>query len=91
MELVLDLGSELDMERLEAHLAERGLTLEDVLTVAEWAVPRKKGDRMYAYGRGLGGRLVVVVLAERGGSWRPRTAWQMDATEERWWRKQGGR
>lgn len=45
MELVLDLGSELDMERLEAHLAERGLTLEDVLTVAEWAVPRKKGDR----------------------------------------------
>jgi hypothetical protein len=76
---------------LEGHLAERGLSVEDVLAAAEMVVPRRKGPRLYAYGRSLGGGPIVVVLARRGSGWRPRTAWPMDLMEERWWRRHGGR
>ena len=91
MRLLLDLGTESDIDALDAHLAERGLSVEDVLAAAEGIVPRRKGDRLYAYGRGLGERPIVVVMARSGSGWRPRTAWPMDDTEERWWRRHGGR
>lgn len=91
MRLILDLGSEEEEEYLDAHLAERNLSVEDVLTAAEWAVPRRKGPRLYAYGRGVGGRPIVVVPATAGAGWRPRTAWPMDEVEQRWWRRHGGR
>lgn len=91
MQLILDLGEESEIERLDVHLAERGLSVDDVLAAAQWVLPRRKGDRLYAYGRGLGGRPIVVVLAARGSAWRPRTAWPMDDVEQRWWRKHGGR
>jgi hypothetical protein len=91
MRLDLDLGDDDEVDALDAHLAERGLGVEDILTVAEVAVARRKGGRLYAYGRGLGGRPVVVVMIRRGPAWRPRTAWSMDGVELRWWRRHGGR
>lgn len=87
----LDLGDEEDQEWLEAHLARRGLSLGDVLSVAGSSIARRKGRRLYAYGRGAGGRPVVVVLMRTAIGWRPRTAWRMDNVELRWWRAQGGR
>jgi hypothetical protein len=89
--LLLDLGSESEVDELNAHLAERGLDVSDVLAVTERVVPRRKGDRLYAYGRGSGGRPIVVVLARRGSGWHPRTAWPMNEVEEHWWRRHGGR
>ena len=50
MRLLLDLGIESDIDALDAHLAERGLSVEDVLAAAERIVPRRKGDRLYACG-----------------------------------------
>ena len=91
MELILDLGTEEDIEWLGAHVAERGLTIEDVVAVAEFLVPRRKGSRLYGYGRGVGGQPIVVVFEAGRNGWRPRTAWQMDEVETRWWRKHGGR
>jgi hypothetical protein len=91
MWLVLDLGDEEDLEYLDAHLAERGLRVGDLVAAAEWIVPRRKGTRLYAYGRGIGGRPIVMVLSQYGSRWKPRTAWPMSDTEQRWWRKQGGR
>jgi hypothetical protein len=49
------------------------------------------GRRLYAYGRGDGSQLLVVVLSKTRAGWRPRTAWEMDDVERRWWRKHGGR
>jgi hypothetical protein len=89
--LILDLGTDEEQDELDLHLAEKGLSVDDVLAAAAWVVPRRKGSRLYAYGRGLGGRPVVVVLARRGSAWKPRTAWEMDRVEENWWRKHGGR
>jgi hypothetical protein len=53
-------------------------------------VLRRKGDRLYGYGRGGGGRPIVVVMQQRAHGWRPRTAWPMNDTEEQWWRRHGG-
>lgn len=91
MWLVLDLGTDEEIDELDAHLAEHGLSVDDVIAAAEWIVPSRKGTRLYAYGRGHGGRPIVVVLSARGSGWRPRTAWQMDEVEQRWWRRHGGR
>lgn len=91
MWLVLDLGDDDDVEALDVHLAERGLGIGDVLAAASEVVPRRKGDRLYAYGRGIGGRPIVIVFRRTGSGWRPRTAWPMDDVEVRWWRRQGGR
>jgi hypothetical protein len=91
MRLELDLGGEEEIDELAAHLAARGLGVDDVLAVADWCVPRRKGNRLYAYGRGSGGTPIVVVLGRRGTAWRARTAWPMDEIERRWWRRQGGR
>ena len=40
MELILDLGDEDDQERFDAHLAERGLSIDDVISLANGLVPR---------------------------------------------------
>jgi hypothetical protein len=90
LELVLDLGDEDDQEWLDDHLNERGLSIEDVVLAATASVLRRKGDRLYGYGRGVGDRPIVVVFSRSQHGWRPRTAWQMDQMEERWWRKHGG-
>jgi hypothetical protein len=87
---VLDLGSVEDQGHLEEHLAERGLTLHDVWSVAAGALPRRKGDRILLFGRGSGGTPLVVVVVQIGTRWRPKTAWQMDDVERRWWRAHGG-
>ena len=89
--LLLDLGDDQDIEALDAHLAERSLGIDDLFAAANWVVPRRKGDRLYAYGRGAGGRPIVIVLQRRAAAWRPRTAWPMDDVELRWWRRHGGR
>lgn len=91
MRLDLDLGDDDDIDALDAHLAERGLGINDLLAAVDEVVPRRKGDRLYAYGRGLGGKPIVAVMQRRGSAWRPRTAWPMDEVEERWWRRHGGR
>lgn len=91
MRITLDLGDDEDQEWLDAHLAAKGLGLSDVLAVTSSSIGRRKGRRIYAYGRGLGGRPVVVVLMHTGMGWRPRTAWSMDEVEQRWWRAHGGR
>ena len=91
MRITLDLGEEDDQEWLDTHLAAKGLGLSDVLAVTVSSVARRKGRRIYAYGRGLGGRPVVVVLMRTGLGWRPRTAWPMDEVERHWWREHGGR
>lgn len=91
MELILDLGDEDDQDRLDLHLGERGLGLEDVIAVAAAMIGRRKGSRLYGYGRGVGGRPIVVVFSQALTGWRPRTAWPMDDVEERWWRRHGGR
>ena len=91
MRITLDLGDDDDQEWMDAHLATKGLGLRDVLAVTTSSVARRKGSRPYAYGRGLGGRPVVVVLMQTGIGWRPRTAWRMDEVEQRWWREHGGR
>ena len=91
MRLELDLGDDDAMDSLEAHLAERGLGLDDVLVAVADVVPRRKGDRLYAYGRGVGGRPLVIVFQRRASAWRPRTAWPMDEVELHWWRRHGGR
>ena len=87
----LDLGHEEQWDALDAHLGDHGLGIDDILVAADAVVPRRKGDRLYAYGRGVGGRLIVIVLQRLGSAWRPRTAWPMDDVEERWWRRHGGR
>jgi hypothetical protein len=89
--LVLDLGDAEAQERLDLHLSQRGLSVDDVVAAAEFLVPRRKGDRLYGYGRGAGDRPIVVVLRRVRRRWRPLTAWQMDEIEERWWRRHGGR
>lgn len=89
--LVLDLGDDSEIDELDAHLGERGLSVEDVVVAAERVVARRKGARLYAYGRGLGARPIVIVLAARGSAWRPRTAWPMNGVERQWWRRHGGR
>jgi hypothetical protein len=89
--LILDLGDDDDQVWLEDHLAIRGLTIEDVVSAAAVIVARRKGSRLYGYGRGRGGRLIVVVFSKTRHGWRPRTAWPMDDVEERWWRNHGGR
>jgi len=91
VQLILDLGDDAEIDALDRHLAERGLSVEDVIAAAEWVVPRRKGRRLYAYGRGTGGRPIVIVLSAVGRTWRPRTAWPMSPVEVRWWRRQGGR
>lgn len=91
MRLTLDLGDDDDIDRLAAHLGERGLGIDDILAAASAIVPRRKGDRLYAYGRGVGGRPIVIVMQRWGVRWRPRTAWPMDVVEQRWWRRHGGR
>lgn len=91
MRIRIDLGDDGDQAHLEAHLAQRGLGISDVLAVAEAAVARRKGRRVYAYGRGDGSQLVVVVLRITGIGLRPMTAWEMDDVERRWWRRHGGR
>jgi hypothetical protein len=89
--ITLDWGNEGEQEWLEAHLAARGLGLGEYLSVAGYGIARRKGRRLYAYGRGSGGSPVVVVLMRTSIGWRPRTAWRMDDVELRWWRGQGGR
>jgi hypothetical protein len=89
--LDLDLGDDDEIDTLDAHLAERGLGIEDILAASGEVVPRRKGDRLYAYGRGVGGRPIVIVMQRRGSAWHPRTAWPMDEVELRWWRRNGGR
>ena len=91
MRIDLDLGDDDDIDSLDAHLGERELGIGDILEAAGAVIPRRKGDRLYAYGRGVGGRPIVIVLQRRGPAWRPRTAWPMDDVEERWWRRHGGR
>jgi hypothetical protein len=91
VELILDLGDDEDQERLGDHLAGRGLSVEDVISAAESIVARRKGSRLYGYGRGVGGRPIVVVFSKSRYGWRPRTAWPMDDVEERWWRRHGGK
>lgn len=91
VQLDLDLGRDENVDALDAHLGERGLGVDDILAAAAAVVPRRKGDRLYAYGRGAGGRPIVIVLQRRGAGWRPRTAWLMDDVELRWWRRHGGR
>jgi hypothetical protein len=91
VELVLDLGDEDDQAWLDDHLGERGLSIDDVLLAASALWPRRKGDRLYGYGRGVGDRPIVVVFSRSPRGWRPRTAWPMNQVEERWWRGHGGR
>lgn len=91
MRIHLDLGDDGDLDALETHLGERGLGIGDILAAAVEVVPRRKGDRMYAFGRGVGGQPIVIVLQRRGARWRPRTAWPMDDVERQWWRRHGGR
>ena len=91
MELVLDLGDEDDQESLDDHLARRGLSIEDVVSAATRIVARRKGARLFGYGRGLGGKPIVVVFSRGRNGWRPRTAWPMDDVEERWWLRHGGK
>lgn len=90
MELILDLGNEDAQEWLDEHLSERGLSIGDVIAAASGLVPRRKGDRLYGYGRGAGDRPIVVVFSRGERGWRPRTAWPMNEVEERWWRRHGG-
>ena len=87
----LDLGDEDDVDALDHHLGEHGLDIDDILVATELVVPRRHGDRLYAYGRGVGGRPIVIVLQRQGSAWRPRTAWPMDNVERDWWRRHGGR
>lgn len=91
MQLDLDFGGDDDVDALAAHLGERGLDIGDILVAAGAVVPRRKGDRLYAYGRGIGGRPIVIVMQRRVSAWRPRTAWPMNESELRWWRRHGGR
>lgn len=91
MQLVLDLGGDADIETLDEHLAQRGLSVDDVIAAADLAVARRKGSRLYAYGRGAGSQPIVIVLRASGSAWRPLTAWPMNQVELRWWRKHGGR
>jgi hypothetical protein len=42
----LDLGDGEDIEALSAHLAERGLGIDDILAAADAVVPRRKGNRL---------------------------------------------
>lgn len=91
MRIDLDLGDDDDVDALDLHLGERGLGINDILAAADRVVPRRKGDRLYAYARGGGGRPIVIVLQRRGAVWRPRTAWPMNDVELDWWRRHGGR
>jgi hypothetical protein len=91
MQIDVDLGNDDDIQALDEHLGARGLGINDILAATDAVVARRKGDRLYAYGRGSGGRPIVMVLQRRGSAWRPRTAWPMDDVEQRWWRRQGGR
>lgn len=86
----IDLGDVDEQAQLAAHLAERGLALDDVWAVASKAVPRRKGNRIYLHGRGTSGAPLVIVLNQVGSGWRPRTGWQMDRRERKWWRARGG-
>ena len=90
MQIDLDIGDDDDIDALNDHIGEHGLGIDDILVAADTVVPRRKGDRIYAYGRGIGGRPIVIVLERRGARWRPHTAWPMGAEELRWWRRQGG-
>lgn len=87
----IDLGGLDTQEALESHLAERGISVDDIWSVAADGVPRRKGDRIYLFGRATDGEPIVAVLAPAKEGWRPRTAWVMDDRERRWWRKHGGR
>ena len=37
MQLILDLGDDAEIDALDRHLAERGLSVEDVIAAAEWS------------------------------------------------------
>lgn len=86
----VDFGSEDDQRHLEDHLAVRGLWLGDIDAVASDAIGRRKGDRMFLFGRAEDGRPTVVVTVDARGAWRPVTAWPMSLAERRWWRARGG-
>jgi hypothetical protein len=86
----VDFGDEDDQRHLAEHLAERGLWVGDVEAVAAEAIGRRKGDRMFLFGRGEDGLPVVVVAARASSGWRPVTAWPMSLAERRWWRARGG-
>lgn len=91
VDLDLDFGSDDEFEALVQHLGERALGADDVVEALTYAVLRRKGSRIFGYGRAVGGQPIVVVLAERGSRWRPKTAWPMNTKEQRWWREHGGR
>jgi hypothetical protein len=64
LRLTLDLGDDDHLDWLDVHLAGRGLSVGDILMAAQWIIPRRKGDRMYGYGRGMNGQPIVVVLSQ---------------------------
>lgn len=86
----VDFGNDEEQQQLAEHLAERGLWMADMQFVAENAVGRRKGDRMFLFGRGEGGLPLVMVATRVGNAWRPLTAWAMSLGERRWWRARGG-
>lgn len=87
----IDLGDRDAQEALESHLAERGISRDDIWSATSDGVPRRKGDRIYLFGRATDGAPIAVVLAPVRERWRPRTAWVMNDRERRWWREHGGR
>ena len=87
----IELGESDEQDRLEAHLSQRGISADDIWSAAADCIPRRKGSRIYLFGRADTREPIVVVLARTRNQWRPRTAWVMDERERRWWRSHGGR
>ena len=87
----IEFGGLAEQDRLEAHLSTRGISIDDIVSAAANAIPRRKGSRIYLFGRAQSGEPIVVVLTPAGKQWHPGTAWVMDSRERRWWLSHGGR
>jgi uncharacterized DUF497 family protein len=71
------------------HIAEHGISdieVDQMLSNAHIVVPNRGHEpRMFLLGRSNGGRALTVVIepTRMEGTWRPITAWDADASEER--------
>ena len=67
MELVWTSAMRMTRQWLDDHLSERGLSIEDVVCVASFLVPRRKGATgLDGYGRGVSDRPIVVQNSAQG-------------------------